>query len=73
MNPFLLLIGGVTLFIVIRALFWALVEIPCDHAKDEAICETCFKKMRNDAVTEPLEWCDCPNREEEVDEHGEGE
>jgi hypothetical protein len=64
MNPFVILVLGVIGFIVFQALYWALVEIPRDHAKDEAICETCFGKTKDDSVTECLEWCRCPEDDE---------
>ncbi len=63
-----ILLLAVVAFILIRTLYWLLVEIPRDHAKDEAICEICLGKTRNDKVTEPLEWCDCPQREN-ADKH----
>ncbi len=70
LNPFEWLILGVTGFIVLRVLWWILVQIPQGHAKDEAICEKCLGKKMEDNVTEELEWCDCPLRETS-DRHGE--
>jgi hypothetical protein len=70
MNPFDWLVLGVVGFLIVRILWWVLVQIPRGHAKDEAICEICLKKTIEDKVTKPLEWCDCPQRET-FDKHNE--
>ncbi len=63
MNPIEWLVIGIIVFIGTRVLWWIYVEIPRGHAKDEAICEKCWGKTLSNDVTEPLEWCDCPQRE----------
>jgi high-affinity Fe2+/Pb2+ permease len=63
MNLFFFLVGMVIGFVVVRVFWWVLVQIPRNHAKDEAICEKCWGKTLSDDVTECMEWCDCPQRE----------
>jgi len=63
MNPFDWIVIGVVIFIGTRVIWWLVVEVPTGHAKDEAICEKCWGKTLSNDVTEPLEWCDCPQRE----------
>jgi hypothetical protein len=69
MNPFELLVIGVIGFVVLRVAYWLLVEIPRGHTKEEAICEKCFGKTMSDDVTESMEWCHCPQKEDSSDRH----
>jgi len=63
MNPFDFLVWGIISFALARIIWYLIIEIPRGHAKDEAICEKCWGKTLSNDVTEPLEWCDCPQRE----------
>ncbi len=69
MNPIEWLVIGIIVFIGTRVLWWISVEIPRGHAKDEAICEKCWGKRRSDNVTEQMEWCHCPQKEDSSDKH----
>ncbi|HYT46759.1 MAG TPA: hypothetical protein VEP90_30815 [Methylomirabilota bacterium] len=69
MNFFTILGIASIVFIFVRAAFYLLVEVPRGHARDEAICEKCFNKRLNDDVTELMEWCHCPQKEDGSDKH----
>ncbi len=72
MNPFEFLIVGIGVFIILRVWWWS-VQVGKGHAKDEAICEKCWGKRRSDNVTEQMEWCHCPQKEDSSDRHYEEE
>ena len=76
MNPFFLypfgwMIVVIIGFIAVRVAWYLLVEVPKGHARDEAICEKCYGKTMDDDVTESMEWCHCPQREDGSDKHKE--